>query len=128
MIDDSLSPPTPPSQELQDYSPVTWIEKLLQTPIDDYCKRARNLILVPYLVVRRGMTDETKISDTIMQWVYKCGELRRLDPSKREFDKLIQSRTYEVMQSIIPPMQLETLKEMDLDLYKQLSMVEVLKG
>ncbi len=30
-----------------------WIEKLLDTPIDDYRKRSRDLIIIPYLVVRK---------------------------------------------------------------------------
>jgi len=38
----------------QDYGPIEWIETLLQTPIDDYRKHTRDLIVVPYLVVRRG--------------------------------------------------------------------------
>jgi hypothetical protein len=90
---------------------MAWIEKLLQTPIDDYRKHARDLILLPYLVVRGGMTDENQISDIIMQWAEKCRELRRLDPSKYEFEKRIRSRTYEVMQDRIPPMRWETRRE-----------------
>jgi hypothetical protein len=34
---------------------IPWIEKMLQTPIEDYRKRARDLIIVPYLVLRRGI-------------------------------------------------------------------------
>jgi hypothetical protein len=29
---------------------IPWIEKLLQTPIDDYRKNAVSLILAPYLI------------------------------------------------------------------------------
>jgi hypothetical protein len=29
---------------------ISWIEKLLETPIDDYRKNAVNLILAPYLI------------------------------------------------------------------------------
>ena len=48
----------PGSTQQVDYGPIDRIEKLLQqTPIDDYRKRARDLILIPYLVVRRGMID-----------------------------------------------------------------------
>lgn len=105
-----------------DYGPIDWIEKLLQTPIDDYRKRARDLILVPYLIVRRGMTDESQICTTIMQWADKCAELRRLDQSRREFERRIQSRIYESAQERIPPMRLETLKEKNLGLYEKLSL------
>jgi hypothetical protein len=57
------------------------------------------------------MTDESLISDTIMQWADKCTELERLDPSRRECDKRIRSRIHEVMKSRILPMRFETLKE-----------------
>ena len=55
-----------------------WIEKLLQTPIDDY----RNLvvwhILVPYLINIRQLSDE-KANEAIYRWLDKCQALRRLD-------------------------------------------------
>jgi hypothetical protein len=104
----------------QDYGAIPWIEKLLQTPIDDFRKHARDLILVPYLVVRRGMTDEAQISDTIMQWADKCAALKRLEPSRHEFNKRIHSRIYEVVQDRIPPMRFETLKEKNPGLYDKL--------
>jgi hypothetical protein len=101
----------------QDYGPNDWIERLIQTPIDDYRKCARDLILIPYLVIRRGMTDETKIIDIVMQWADKCAELRRLDPSRREFERRTQSRLHEVT---LPPMRFETLKEKNPGLYERL--------
>jgi Primase X len=61
-------------------SPATiwWIEKLLQTPIDDYRKYAVWRILVPYLVnIRRLAGDEA--NNTIKGWLDKCNSLRRLD-------------------------------------------------
>jgi hypothetical protein len=104
-----------------DYGAIDWIERLINnTPIDDHRKSVRDLILVPYLVVRRGMTDEVRIRDTIMQWADKCAELRQLDPSRREFERRIQSRIYESAQERIPPMRLETLKEKNPELYKHL--------
>ena len=42
---------------------IPWIEKLLQTPIGDYRKHGANLIIIPYLVVCRGMTDRNEIHD-----------------------------------------------------------------
>ena len=43
-----------------DYGPIAWIDKLLQTPIDDFRKRSRDLILFPYFVVGRGRTELTR--------------------------------------------------------------------
>ena len=84
------------------YGPLPWIEKLLQTLIEDYRKRSRDLILVPYLVFRRGMRDESQITQIVMRWPDKCAELRRLDPSRREYEKETRSRIYEVMRDKIP--------------------------
>jgi hypothetical protein len=102
------------------YQRVDWIEKLLQTPIDDYRKHARDLILVPYLVLTRGITDPDQVCNIIMEWADKCAELRRLGPSRREFAAKIRSRIYDVLQERVPHMKLETLKEKNPDLYKQL--------
>jgi hypothetical protein len=99
---------------------VDWIEKLLQTPISDYRKHARDLILVPYLVLTRGITDPDQVCSIIMEWADKCAELRRLDPSRREFAAKTRSRIYHVLQERVPHMKLETLKEKNPDLYKQL--------
>jgi hypothetical protein len=107
---------TPPS-----YQRVDWIERLLQTPIDDYRKHARDLILVPYLVLNRGITDPDQVCNIIMEWADKCAELRRLDPSRREYANRVWSRTYEVKQSRIPPMRFDTLKEKNPWLYEKLN-------
>jgi hypothetical protein len=103
-----------------DYGPIGWINKLPQTPIDDFRKRSRDLILVPYLVVRRGMTDVNQIHNIVMQWADKCGELYTLEPSRHEYEKEVKSRILDVMQTRIPPMRLETLKEKNPELYRQL--------
>ena len=55
-----------------------------------------------------------------MQWADKCAELRRLDPSRREFAARVRSRTYEVMCARISHMSSERLKEKNLELYKKL--------
>lgn len=108
--------------EIQTGQGVTWwIETLLQTPIDDYRKHSRDLILVPYLVVRRGMTDPNQIIGIVMQWADRCAELRSLDPSRREFEKKLESRVEEVMQNRIPPMRWDTLQSENPELAQKLS-------
>jgi hypothetical protein len=99
-------------------STIPWIEKLLQTPIEDYRKHARDLILVPYLVVIKGMTDEYQIYDIVMQWANKCAELKRLEPSRQEFAARVRSRIEQVTRYRVPPMTFETLKEKCPELYE----------
>jgi len=55
-----------------------------------------------------------------MQWADKCARLYKLEPSRREYEKRIRSRVYEVMRDRIPHMSCERLKEKKPDLHKQL--------
>ena len=99
---------------------IAWIQKLIQTPIADYRKHGANLVIIPYLVVCRGMTDRNEIHDIVMNWADKCAELRRLDPSRREFSVRVRSMIEEVMKDRIPPMTFETLKQKNRELYEVL--------
>jgi hypothetical protein len=97
-------------------------DKLLKTPIVDYRKYVRNVILIPYFVVIKGMTDANQIQNIVMQWADKCVELRRLEPSRDEFAARVRSRIVEVMQDGVPPMRLETLRKKNPSLYKILKL------
>jgi hypothetical protein len=66
------------------------------------------------------MTDLDKITEIVMQWADRCEQLCRLQPSRREFVKQTRHRVYEVVRDRIPPMGLETLKEKNPELYRQL--------
>jgi hypothetical protein len=57
---------------------IRWIEKLLQTPLDDYRKFVIWRILAPYLInIRKSSVDEAY--DAIRNWLDECSQLRRLD-------------------------------------------------
>ena len=64
------------------------------------------------------MTDEDQLCDIVMKWADKCGELTRLDPSRREFANRVRSRLNEVAQNRIPPMRFGTFKEKNPWLYE----------
>jgi hypothetical protein len=83
------------SSDGQQQGVIWWIEKLIDTPFDDCRKRSRDLIIVPYLVVRKGMTDINEIEAIVMKWADKCAELYPLEPSRREYAK-IRSRAKQV--------------------------------
>jgi hypothetical protein len=57
---------------------ILWIEKLLQTPIDDYRKNAVSLIIAPYLINIKKLSYGDALN-IINNWLTKCGELRRLE-------------------------------------------------
>jgi hypothetical protein len=57
---------------------ISWIEKLLETPIEDYRKNAVNLILAPYLINVKNLSYDAALN-IINSWLSKCGELRQLE-------------------------------------------------
>jgi hypothetical protein len=100
-------------------------ETLLKTPIEDYRKHVVGVILIPYFVVIKGMTDFNQIFDIIMQWLDKCAELRRLEPSRHDFVDRVRRRIIEVMEGhskdeARAPMRWETLKDENPLLYEKL--------
>lgn len=57
---------------------IHWIEKLLQTPLDDYRKYCLWRILCPYLInIRKLPRDEVIM--ILSEWLRKCDEVRKLD-------------------------------------------------
>ncbi|HEY7079222.1 MAG TPA: DNA primase noncatalytic subunit PriX [Nitrososphaeraceae archaeon] len=57
---------------------IRWIEKLLQTPLDDYRKYVIWRILASYLInIRKYSADEAPTM--IRNWLDKCRNLRHLD-------------------------------------------------
>jgi Primase X len=102
----------------QNSNPTTlvWIEKLLQTPIEDYRKNAISLILAPYLINIRGLPYQNA-SNIIEEWLNKCDAIRKLDRNIR-FRKRYALNTS--IRKRIPPLRLETLKLKNNWLYNKL--------
>ena len=57
---------------------IKWIERLLQTPIEDYRKQCLWRILCPYLINIRKVTNQEAFT-ILNEWLNKCDELRHLD-------------------------------------------------
>jgi len=57
---------------------ISWIEKLLQTPIEDYRKYCLWRILCPYLLNIRKMSKE-EAAVILKEWLTKCDNKRSLD-------------------------------------------------
>ena len=73
-----LNSKTARNQTVNSTATFRWIEKLLQTPIDDYRRFALWRILVPYLINIRKYSAEEAYK-TIKNWLDRCGQLRRLE-------------------------------------------------
>jgi hypothetical protein len=92
---------------------IPWIEKLLQTPIDDYRKNAVNLILAPYLINAKELSYDTALN-IINSWLVKCGKLRQLD---QNFDYTVRYALKYSAKNGQRPLKLDTLKIKNKPLY-----------
>jgi len=76
----------------------SWIENLLQTPLDDYRKSCLWRILCPYLVNVKNLSKE-KTTIILEDWLNKCDNQRKTDFSHRQ---LIESNL-RCVKSYLPP-------------------------
>lgn len=61
-----------------DVTKIKWIERLLQTPIEDYRKDCLWRIIGPYLLNVRKLS-ELEASKVMEEWLYKCNKVKKLD-------------------------------------------------
>jgi hypothetical protein len=92
---------------------IPWIEKLLQTPIEDYRKSAISLILAPYLINIKKLSYDDALN-TINSWLSKCGESRQLD---QNFDYTVRYALKYSAKNGHRPLKLDTLKQKNTALY-----------
>jgi Primase X len=95
---------------------IAWIEKLLQTPTDDYRKNAVNLILAPYLINVRKVSYDVALN-IINSWLGKCGKLRPLD---QDFNYMVRYALKYCAKNGNRPLKLDTLKLKNKQLYQVL--------
>jgi hypothetical protein len=95
---------------------ISWIEKLLQTPIDDYRKFVVWRILSPYLInIRKCSVDEAY--NIIKNWLDKCSKLRPLDFNP---NYAIKNNIKSAMRNGYLPISLRKLKDDNAYLYNVL--------
>jgi hypothetical protein len=99
---------------------IPWIEKLLQTPIEDHRKNTVALILAPYLVNVKKLT-YAESYNIIKGWLDKCNSLRRLD-SGFNSNYLIKHALGNAIKTGYKPIRFENLRNHNmLPLYHTLS-------
>ena len=96
---------------------IWWIEKLLQSPIDDHRKFVMWRILAPYLInIRKCSADEA--SGTLKNWLDRCSQLRRLDFNP---NYMIKYNINTAKRNGYLPISLEKLKTENAHLYNVLA-------
>jgi non-catalytic primase subunit PriX-like protein len=96
---------------------ISWIETLLQTPVDDYRKNAIGLILAPYLINIKKLPFESA-STVLRDWLKKCSQLRSLDPN---FDYKIKYCLNSAIRKMQLPIRFSTLERKNKGLHNLLS-------
>jgi hypothetical protein len=96
---------------------ILWIEKLLQTPIDDYRKNAVSLILAPYLINIRRLPYEDALN-VINNWLMECAKLTRLD---NDLSYIVKYALKSSIKSGRKPLKFDTLKLKNAALYDVLN-------
>lgn len=74
---------------------IEWIEKLLQTPIEDHRNYCLWAILIPYLLNVKNLSEEDTFN-ILKEWLQKCNELRKLsfDPKSKIYSTIRGNREY----------------------------------
>ena len=90
---------------------ITWIEKLIDTPIEDGRKYALWKILCPYLVNIKKLEDEETV-EILKIWLEQCNKLRKLsfNPDREIKSKLRYVKCYK-------PISIKTLENDNKNLY-----------
>lgn len=102
-------------------SSLIWIDKLLQTPVEDNRKDLLYWVLAPYLITVRGL--DCDIAYAILDaWLDKCAELRRLEPDRTSFWYRIRNCLDTAESQARRPIRFETFKEYYPDVYKALKL------
>jgi hypothetical protein len=101
-----------------------YVDRLIQTPVDDFRKRGIDLLLAPFLITIKRMSDYAA-EQIMLNWLNRCSSLRPLD-----FDaaKRVQEKIVYVKESNYLPLGEEKLKAQDPDLFFRLAKGEESRG
>lgn len=91
---------------------ISWIEKLLNTPIADYRKLCLWHVLVPYLINVKGLSEQGAFL-ILESWIKECDKIQKID---FDYKKVIKSNIKSVKD--YKPISLANLKIKFPDLYK----------
>ena len=101
-------------------SKIIWIEKLLQTPIEDGRKQCLWRILCPYLINIRKLTNENAIN-ILNQWLQRCDKVKKID-----FDSTVYIKSdLKNVKEYLPPSK-EKLKNQYLQIYNILKYKKII--
>jgi hypothetical protein len=93
-------------------SSLSWIEQLLQHPVEDGRHRLLWHVLAPYLInVKKLSPDQAE--KVLQEYFEKCNAVRSLEPSSYSFKRLIRYYLKSAEKHGYPPWRLETIERQD---------------
>lgn len=95
-----------------------WIDSLLRTGVEDNRKNLIFWVLTPYLITIRGL-DPDRAYPILESWLYKCAEVRRLEPDWNSFRYRIRYCLDVAENQERKPIRFETFKEYYPDIYRE---------
>jgi Primase X len=102
-----------------DSDQMLWIDKILQTAVEDNRKNLLFWVLAPYLVTVRKMSYD-KAYSVLTGWLERCAGVRRLEPDWTTFRYRLRYCLEAAEQQQRKPIKFETFKEYYPELYKEL--------
>ncbi len=89
-------------------SGISWIERLIATPIPDVRHRTVNLILAPYMTNIKGM-DPEQATKAIMEYIERC---KLVNPDTRVSEKYVRYQCEYAKKKGMKPLKLENAREL----------------
>jgi hypothetical protein len=100
-------------------STIAWIDKLMQTPVDDNRKSLLFWVLAPYVITVRGL-DYDQAYSMLDAWLDKCNEVRRLEPDRTSFRYRLRYCLDTAEKQERKPIRLDTFRGYYPELYRRL--------
>jgi hypothetical protein len=98
---------------------IFWVDRLLQTPVEDGRKNLMFWVLAPYLITVKGL-DYDRAYHIIESWLGKCDNVKRLDPGWTHFRYRIRYCLDTAEDQERKPIRFDTFKEYYHEVYKEL--------
>ncbi len=100
---------------------IFWVDRLLQTPVEDGRKNLMFWVLAPYLITVRGL-DYDRAYHILEAWLDKCDNVKRLEPGWTHFRYRIRYCLDTAEDQERKPIRFDTFKEYYHDVYKNLKL------
>jgi len=102
----------------RDCKTTPYVEKILNLQLADHRKFIISLILAPYFVNIQKLSDSDSF-DKIKEWLLKCDQVKKLEPSVQHFEDLIRKAVERAKDTGIKPLKFEdTLQYKNKELYE----------